>query len=158
MSASRSGRLAMIRTVGEPATKNGRQLADGLLEIYKVAVEMADRLSARRAAASSFFITAQSALIALVAAGSNQHWAFALPGLVLAGTWWLLLRSYRQLSAEKYKVIQTIEKELPAAPFTDEWNALKQPSGAFRWGRYQELGLLERVVPVVFAAIFIVIL
>ena len=133
-------------------------LPDGLLDIYKLAVEMADRISARRAIASSYFITAQSALVALVAVVSKDRWALAAPGLVLAATWWLLLRSYRRLNTEKYKVIQEMEKLLPASPFQDEWDALK-PQGGGRWrDRYVELGILERVVPAVFAVIFIVIL
>ena len=133
-------------------------LPEGLLDIYKLAVEMADRISARRAIASSYFITAQSALIALVAVVSKDRWALAAPGLVLAATWWLLLRSYRRLNTEKYKVIQEMEKRLPASPFQDEWDALK-PQGGGRWrDRYVELGILERVVPGVFAVIFLVIL
>ena len=123
-----------------------------------MAVEMADRISARRAIASSFFLSAQTALIALVAATSKKHWAFALPGLVMAITWWLLLRSYRHLNTEKFKVIQEMEKRLPASPFQDEWDALKPAAGRRFRERYVELGLLERVVPILFAAIFIVIL
>src|SRR4051794_24309332 len=115
------------------------QLPEGFLDIYKLAVEMADRISARRAVASSFFITAQSALIALVAAASKKHWAFAVPGLILALTWWLLLRSYRHLNTEKFKVIQAMERRLPASPFQDEWDALK-PTAGRRWReRYVEL-------------------
>jgi hypothetical protein len=133
-------------------------LPEGLLDIYKLAVEMADRISARRAVVSSYFITAQSALIALVAVVSKDRWALAAPGLVLAATWWLLLRSYRRLNTEKYKVIQEMEKRLPASPFQGEWDALK-PQGGGRWrDRYVELGILERVVPAVFAVIFLVIL
>jgi hypothetical protein len=136
----------------------GGDLPEGFLDIYRMAVEMADRISARRAAASSFFLSAQTALIALVAATSKKHWALAVPGLVLAITWWLLLRSYRRLNTEKFKVIQTMEKRLPASPFQDEWDALKPAQGRRARGRYVELGLLERVVPLLFAAIFIVIL
>jgi hypothetical protein len=135
-----------------------RDLPEGYLDIYKLAVEMADRISARRALASSFFITAQSALIALVGATSNKHWAFALPGLVLSVTWWLLLRSYRHLNVAKFRVIQAMERQLPASPFQDEWDALR-PTSERRWReRYVELGFLERIVPIVFAVIFVVIL
>lgn len=133
-------------------------LPEGLLDIYKLAVEMADRISARRAIASSFFLTAQSTLVALVAATSSKHWALAVPGLILAVTWWLLLRSYRHLNTEKFKVIQAMEKRLPASPFQDEWDALKPESGKRFHQRYVELGLLERIVPAVFASIFIAIL
>ncbi len=35
------------------------------LELYKLAVEMADRVSARRATANAFFLTVNTALLAL---------------------------------------------------------------------------------------------
>lgn len=132
-------------------------LPEGYLEIYKLAVEMADRISARRAVASSFFLTAQSALIVLVGATSSDDWAFALPGSVLALTWWLLLRSYRLLNKAKFEIIQGMEAQLPAAPFQAEWDLL-DPKGK-RWReRYFELGLLERIVPVIFGVIFLAVL
>lgn len=134
------------------------ELPEGYLEIYKLAVEMTDRVSARRAVASSFFLTAQSALIVLVGVTSTKDWAFALPGLVLAATWWLLLRSYRILNSAKFKVIRRMEERLPAAPFNDEWIELKPEEGKPWRERYFELGLLERIVPVIFGIIFLVVL
>ena len=134
------------------------QPPEGYLDIYKLAVEMADRVSARRAVASSYFLTAQGALVVLIGATSTANWAYALPGIVLAATWWLLLRSYRILNGAKFKVIQTMEERLPAAPLKDEWVELQSRDGG-RWrGRYFELGLLERVVPAVFGIIFLVVL
>lgn len=148
-----------LEPVGNSNPEAPGPLPEGLLDIYKMSVEMADRISARRAVASSFFLTAQSALVALVAATSHKHWALAAPGLVLSVTWWLLLRSYRHLNTAKFTVIQALEKRLPARPFHDEWEALKAAGdGTRRYQRYVELGLLERVVPVLFAGIFIVIL
>jgi hypothetical protein len=139
-------------------TETRFELPDGYLEIYKLAVEMTDRVSARRAVASSFFLTAQSALVVLVGATSTDDWAFALPGLVLAANWWLLLRSYRILNTAKFRVIQQMEERLPAAPFRDEWLELKPERGKSWRGRYFELGLLERIVPAVFGIIFVVVL
>lgn len=96
------------------------------LDIYKLAVEMADRVSARRGAANALFVTLNTALAASAAAlkGENE-WAAPTAGLVLCLTWWLLLRSYRELSAAKFEVVHALERHLPASPFTDEWNALK---------------------------------
>ena len=44
----------------------GERYADHILEIYKLYVEMADRISSRRQAANSFFLTINSAIVALV--------------------------------------------------------------------------------------------
>jgi len=56
-------------------------------ELYKLAVEMADRVSARRGLANTFFLTVNTGLAAL--------------------------QSYRKLNAAKFKVINAIEPRLP---------------------------------------------
>jgi hypothetical protein len=44
-----------------------------ILELYKTAVEMADRTSARRAGANSFFLTLNTALVAVVGIVSSAR-------------------------------------------------------------------------------------
>lgn len=132
-------------------------LPEGFLEIYKLSVEMADRVSARRAVASSFFLTVQSALVASLAFVEGQGWSIALAGIVVAVTWWLLLRSYRQLNGAKFQVIHEMEKLLPAAPYADEWKLLDKEDAPLK-ERYAALGLIEQTVPVVFLAINLVAL
>lgn len=124
-------------------------LPEGFLEIYKLSVEMADRVSARRAVASSFFLTVETAIVASLAFTDGQRWSIALGGIVASITWWLLLRSYRQLNAAKFDVIQKMETQLPAAPYTDEWNALDRRDGPLK-ERYAALGLIEQIVPAIF--------
>ena len=138
----------------EPSSE---QLPEGYLDIYKLAVEMADRVSARRAIASSFFLTALSTLVVLLGATSTKPWAFAVPGAALAAVWWLLLRSYRLLNKAKFEVIQKLEERLPAAPYTDEWPVVKEEEPRGLRDRYAELSLLEQVVPAVFGIVFVVV-
>ena len=140
-----------------------------VLEQYKLAAEMADRVSARRTTANSFFATIHTALLAVVGAvfvadvdtsgaDSGQTAAaigIGLVGLILAGAWFLLLRSYRDLNRAKFKVIQDLEKELPTAPFANEWKYLKDdPVKGWR-ERYAEQGSVERLVPFAFGALYI---
>ncbi len=110
------------------------------LEIYRLAVEMADRTSARRAGANSFFFTLHAALAAFVGIVSSARKdppntelptfdAFGLvvtaaAGIVLSLTWWALLRYYRRLNAAKFQVINEIEGSLPEQPYTREWKIL----------------------------------
>ena len=131
-------------------------LPEGYLEIYKLSVEMADRVSARRAVASSFFLTVLSGLVALVSAVKTDEWTIAVPGLILAVAWWTLLSSYRRLNTAKFEVIQALETHLPAAPYTDEWTRLKATPPQTK--RYFELGLVEQIVPMVFGLIFVGVL
>lgn len=125
------------------------------VELYKLAVEMADRVSARRTTANGFFLTAESALVALLGNESFDGQAVALAGILLATAWWLLLRSYRDLNRAKFTVITEMEAQLPAQIFAQEWETLKTDPIA-RWRqRYAELNWLERVVPVVFACVYV---
>jgi hypothetical protein len=111
-----------------------------VLELYKTAVEMADRTSARRAGANSFFLTLNTALAAVVGIVSSARKPpphgnlptfdayglvlTAIAGIVLSLTWRALLKYYRRLNAAKFDVINGLEKRLPAQPYTDEWNIL----------------------------------
>jgi hypothetical protein len=131
-------------------------------EQYKLAVEMADQLSARRGTANTFFLTVNTGLAALLG-GQDLRWYVAAAGIVFAGAWWALLKSYRDLSNAKWDVITDMEKLLPVRVFGDEWQRLK-PSGKredarrqrvrTRLGKYRELGQVERVVPWIFVAIY----
>ena len=133
------------------------------LEVYKLAVEMADRVSARRGLANTFFLTLNTALAALLG-GAQLRWYAAAAGIVLATAWWALLQSYRRLNRAKFSVIVAIEQRLPLRIFSDEWEELSvtRPVGEGfprrtlrRLADYRELGAVERVVPVVFIAIYV---
>jgi hypothetical protein len=141
-----------------------------VLEIYKLTVEMADRISARRAVANAFFLTVNTTLVAVVGLRTASpdsavlSVAVCAAGVAVAGSWWLLLRVYRRLNAAKFAVISTIEAEhLPVKPYTDEWAQL-MPNDArtgyrARIGKaLRELGGVERIVPVVFGLLYVVLL
>jgi len=143
------------------------QPASAVVDQYKLAVEMADRVSARRGQANQFYLTLQSSLLGVPAVfgllgegGLEPMRAtlIALVGALTSITWWLQLRSYRDLNTAKFKVINKIESDhFHAHPFSDEWSDLKKDPIP-RWrGRYAELGSVERVVPVVFLIVNIVI-
>ena len=129
---------------------------------------MADRISARRGTANSFFLTLHTGLSAFVGVVTSQpstteidDFAMNLTygvGITLAFTWWVLLRSYRDLNTAKFDVIMKLEQRLPAQIFTDEWAFLKRdPVSGWR-SRYAELGFVERTIPVVFAAVYALML
>lgn len=152
--------------MGEPQDSDRRRSVEtacagppaGLVEQYKLAVEMADRVSARRGSANGFFLTVQTTLVALLAVpGITRAW-IAVAGIILAGAWWLLLRSYRDLASAKWAAIEKLERRLPSQPFIEEWEFLKKDPVRWWRPRYAELGFAERLVPVVFAALFIVTL
>ncbi len=136
-----------------------------------LAVEMADRISARRGTANGFFLTINTGLVALVGS-ATLRWYVAASGIVFSGTWWLLLKSYRRLNTAKFSVIIEMEERLPKQVFGDEYRHYQESgrkpgsaetviSDAGRrtrmtaWtNKYRELGEVERVVPIVFALIY----
>lgn len=111
-----------------------------LLELYKNAVEMADRVSSRRAGANTFFLTLNTTLAAVVGIVSSARKpsshgsvpsfdAFglvltAVAGIVLAIVWRALLAYYRRLNHAKFDVINKLEEQLPAQPYAEEWAIL----------------------------------
>ncbi|WP_328493950.1 hypothetical protein OHS59_15305 [Streptomyces sp. NBC_00414] len=135
------------------------------LELYKLTVEMADRISARRGSANSFFLSVQTALVTLIGFGipelSESPWwvscAVAMAGITLAVAWWMQLRSYRDLNSAKFAVINRLEEGLSVRIFTDEWEALKSERFFRGRSRYAELGAAERFVPLVFAGIHLIL-
>jgi hypothetical protein len=124
----------------------------GFLEQYKLAVEMADRVSARRAAANSFFLTVQTALVTAFGFAEHDRWPISAAGMAVAAAWWLSLRSYRMLNGAKFEVINMMEERLPAAPFRDEWVILDRKDGPLH-KRYAALGFVEQAVPLAFVAL-----
>ena len=145
--------------------------AKDALALYSLAVEMSDHLTQRRATANSFFFSMQAGLAVALGAfairtGDTAHpkpdrfelCLAALAGAVLAASWWLLLRSYRDLSRAKFEVILRMEREhLDLHIYGEEWQELKKnPIKSWR-GRYAEQGQVERVVPLLFLLIYLVL-
>ncbi|WP_208758323.1 RipA family octameric membrane protein [Micromonospora violae] len=135
-----------------------------ILEQYKIYVEMADRVSARRGSTNTFFLAVNTAVFTLV----NVIWAqgvqvprtaLVLPLAILVAqcaAWSWILRSYRQLASAKFRVIGALEERLPASPYwRAEWKGLG--SGRDR-SLYWPMAYLEQWVPVVFAVAYLILL
>lgn len=149
--------------IGAAAAPAAAELPPNYLELYKLAVEMADRVSARRGLANSFFLTVNTAVLALLGS-AHVRWYPAAAGIVMCITWWALLKSYRDLNRAKFEVILAMEENLPARIYSEEWAKLSTGRAAFdvrptilkaRLGRYRELGYVERIVPWVFAILYL---
>ena len=139
------------------------QYFEHTLEQYKIAVEMADRVSARRNLANTFFLTLHTLLIGTASfifekgPRTSNIWLNIFPLvalLVLCYVWWRLLRSYRQLNKAKYQVIGEFERKLPASPYwAAEWKLLgerKDPAV------YKPLTDVENWVPIIFGGLYII--
>lgn len=135
------------------------------LELYRLAVEMADRVSARRATANGYFATLLTGLAGVVALvqpflPASEQGVMEWPRLAVGGVgfsiavaWWFALRSYRHLNGAKFEVILAMEQRLPVAVFGDEWKYLDGAEKPWH-DRYFLLSATERVIPIVFALLF----
>ena len=134
------------------------------LEQYKLYVEMADRISSRRQNANSFFLSINTAIVALVSyvqlgnsdsATFKLHWLIAISGIFVSYMWYRLIRSYRDLNSAKFKVIHHIEQILPLRPYDAEWAAVgrgKNPK------LYLPFTHIEIGIPWVFFIIHLIVL
>lgn len=118
---------------GIPEFAYGSAYESHLLELYKLYVERADCISDRRERANSFFLTINTALVALLAKDAFKA-ASAIPrflevlvplaAVVLCYLWYRIIRSYRDLNSAKFKIIHRIESNLPIRPYYAEWEAV----------------------------------
>ena len=114
-----------------------------ILEQCKIALEMSNSLSDRRAAANNFFITINSALVAFFSINSNHTLAAGILGIVLCIVWILTIQNYKTLNAIKFEIINKLEAALPASVFQYEWHLAKIK-------KYRLLTLLETFIPYIF--------
>ena len=131
-----------------------------LLDQYKLYVEMADRISNRRASANSYFLSVNSAIIAFVgylsAKGDGEYmWMLALGGISLSVLWESLITSYRNLNTAKFAVIHKIEKRLPISPYEAEWDAMDRGTNP---KLYRPISHIEQGVPYIFMVLHAIVL
>ena len=150
---------------------DGAEQAEGrdrevLLSIYRLHVEMADRVSQRREGANRLFVTLLSAMIVLMATVLRFRsglevvpvkfvvLVLTLTVLSLAASWFIVIRSYRQLNTGKFDVLQKLEEKLPFAFYRMEWERLGEGKD---WEKYWKLTVVETFLPIIFAALSLVV-
>jgi len=124
---------------------------------YKLAVEMADRMSAKRHTSNKFFITLLSGFGAFYSlldrlppslGRSIAQYVLPILPLSLCFLWRSTVLSYRKINKAKWDAIGQLEANLPSQPFTQEGTNLG-PGGSFA------LTKLEKEIPVIIGLIFL---
>ena len=128
-----------------------------LLELYKLHTELADRVSQRREGANRLYaglLTGFTAFaIALLRFGTGDVpmniilFIGGAVGASLSVSWYVVIRSYRQLNTGKFRALHELEKKLSYPFFTREWDLLAE--GKDR-SRYWKLTVVETGLPVTF--------
>ena len=133
-----------------------------LLEIYKLHADLADRVSQRREGANRLYVSLLVGLVLFAAAilrfGTDGlsvdtvlFWTGAL-GSILAISWYIVIRSYRQLNTGKFNALQDMERQLAYPFFTKEWELLGQGK---KRNRYWRLTVVETALPSLLFLLFI---
>lgn len=120
-----------------------------VLEQWKTCLSIANANSEKRSTMNSLYITINTALLAVIASGwDNKSILLSVIGLAICGLWLSGLRSHKQLSSQKFEVINEIEKLLPLKPCTYERATLK--------AKYKYVGQIEieKVLALAFIAVY----
>ncbi|HXG74084.1 MAG TPA: hypothetical protein VNK44_04640 [Candidatus Nitrosotenuis sp.] len=132
-----------------------------LFEQYRMYLEKIDRLNDRRATANSFFLSISTGLLAALGVlfnvgttlTTNSGWIIigSISGILFSYTWMRTVKSYRQLSSGKWKIVTEIEKRLPLSLHETEWKILGEGKNK---SLYKPLTDVEKAVPLIFLGIF----
>ena len=133
-----------------------------LLEIYKLHADLADRVSQRREGANRLYVSLLVGLVLFAAAilrfGTDGlsvdtvlFWTGVL-GSILAVSWYIVIRSYRQLNTGKFNALQDMERQLAYPFFTKEWELLGEGK---KLSRYWRLTVVETALPLVLFLLFV---
>jgi len=105
------------------------------LELYKLFVDSAHKVSQMRLESNKFFVSLLTALLggiaALVSTGIKADrmtavLLLAVVGWRLSKAWSNSIASYKRLNSGKFDVIHKLEEGLPHQCFAEEWAVLKE--------------------------------
>ena len=148
----------------------GDKYKDHLLEQYKLYIEMADKISERRATANSFFLSLNSFLLTVLGIlpqlKSNiiEFTVLWIIIVSIAGTsfcisWIMIIRAYKSLNGAKFKIINKIEDNLPVSMYNSEWKYLKTVKKNLKYLpfpiKYSPLSVIELWVPIIIILLYI---
>ena len=130
----------------------GGSFKSDLLEQYKLYVQSAENVSARRVATSRYLLTINAALAALYGVQfesfGQSYLTLPVPviGITVSVLWYLIIKSHADMNRIKFDVIHQIEKQLPAAIYKYEWHLAEEGQGK----TYRAVTTIERWIPVLF--------
>ena len=138
----------------------GDSFTTDLLEQYKLYVQSAENVSARRLASTRYLLTLNTALIALygfLLANLDQgYWSLPIPviGILVSLLWYLIIKSHADLNEVKFKVIHEMEGHLPVAMYAYEWKLAGEGKGK----AYRAVTKIERWIPFLFVGLHAILL
>ena len=126
-------------------------------ELYKLMVEMADRVSQRRQSSNSFYLSINTLLLGGstylgISSPNNANFALiAVAGIIICVLWRRSIESYKTLNDAKFKVINKMEEGLSFAPYSTEWASLDPNKDGIR---HRPFNSVEKLIPLAFSLIY----
>lgn len=150
-------------------TDSPKRMED-LVAQYNTYVQTSEAILERRQTTSSFYVGINTAIITAITtiisvimgidSLSNKPLIIgnillvtSLLSIVLNSNWYLQLDSYGKLNSAKMKVISALESHMPANIYDTEWRVMSSKIGE---RKYRSFTTIEKTVPSIFAAFFIV--
>ncbi len=131
-----------------------------MVMIYTAFLQSMEAVSNRRQSTHSFFLSINTAIVALSSYFTTTKTSLALymipaTGIVVCLIWDQLLRKYRNLNKVKFKVIHDMEQKLPMAPYDAEGAYFMEDSP-----KQKDIGFtfIERRIPYIFILFHLVVL
>ena len=133
-----------------------------LLEIYKLHADLADRVSQRRDSANRLYVGLLTGILVFLAAlfrfsaDPVPTWIVlvaSILGFILSVSWFVVIRSYRQLNDGKFKMLDELENKIAYPAFRHEWEILEQGKNK---NKYWKLTKVETFLPIAFGFFFII--
>ena len=137
----------------------GESFKSDLLEQYKLYVQSAENVSARRINSNHYLLTLNVALSALygvqfAGVGQNNYTILAsIAGILVSIFWFLIIKSHANLNAIKFDVIRQLEQHLPAVLYGYEWQLAEEGKGK----TYRAVTRIEQWIPVLFAILHVIL-
>lgn len=161
-SLSQTAKIAKV-LLSVPKETYGNNYNAHLLEQYKQYLNMADKISDRRSAANTFFLTINTALLSAFGIANLASQKVSPPlfivgsvaAIILSYSWYRLVRAYRDLNTAKFKIVHEIENHLPVRPFEAEWEAVGRGNDK---KLYYPFTHVENKVPFVFILLYIFVI
>lgn len=142
--------------------------SEQLFEIYKLHAQLADKVSQRREGANRLYVSLLVGLAVFLAAlarfGASGDSTFddgqlrmilcaaGSLGALLSVSWYVVIRSYRQLNSGKFKALDDLEGKLAYPFFKREWDLLADGK---QISRYWKLANVEIGLPAIFFLLFV---
>ena len=138
----------------------GSDFGRDLIEQYKLYVQSADNVSARRVSSGRYLLTVNAALIASYGFQpvNSGHILLvvlaAIAGIVVSLLSYNIIKSHRDLNALKFKVISEFEQHLPANAYDYEWQLAEEGKGK----AYRSVSQIELWIPIVLLILHVIAL